>query len=206
MALEILGPGFGRTGTKSLQKALGILGLGRCHHMFEVFRKPRQAGLFLDAMENGGADWDTVFEGYQAAVDWPSTFFWRELTQSYPEARVILTVRDEETWYESISRTILRSFMRSSQKTGAVGHLQNRMAKRIIFDLTFGGRLVDRQFAIRRFRLHNEQVRSEVDSKRLLVYNIADGWEPLCRFLQRPVPNADFPMTNTRRAFPLLLT
>lgn len=206
MPLQVIGPGFGRTGTKSLQKALKSLGIGQCHHMFEVFRKPKQARLFLNATRSGGTDWNEVFDGYQAAVDWPSAFFWRELTEYYPDARVILTVRDEETWHQSISSTILRSFVRSSHKTRPTVHLEREMACRIIIDLTLDGRLADREFAIERFRRHNEQVQSEVDSNRLLVYNVADGWEPLCRFLQCPVPDAGFPVTNTRNGFPLLLT
>ncbi|MEE8141891.1 MAG: sulfotransferase family protein [Planctomycetota bacterium] len=206
MALKVLGAGFGRTGTKSLQKALEILGIGRCHHMFEMFRKPRQAGMFLRATENGGIDWEEVFDGYQAAVDWPSAFFWRELTERYPSTRVILTVRDEQRWYESISKTILPALLHTQQKAPPAVHMHERVNHRIIFDLTFRGRLADREFAISRFQLHNEQVRSEVDPNRLLVYNVAEGWGPLCRLLDRPLPKTPFPVSNTRSEFPLFLS
>ena len=107
MALKIIGPGFGRTGTKSLKIALDQLGFGPCHHMHEVRDNPEQLPAWENAARGGRCDWEAMFSGYVAQVDWPGARYWRELAARYDEAKVILTVRDPELWYDSMSKTII---------------------------------------------------------------------------------------------------
>ena len=106
MALEIIGPGFGRTGTHSLKIALEHLGFGPCHHMFEVRDHPEQLPAWEAVARGEPVDWDEVFRGYRAQVDWPGARVWRELARHWPEAKVILTVRDPDEWFDSVQATI----------------------------------------------------------------------------------------------------
>src|SRR6185437_3611255 len=105
MALEVIGSGLGRTGTKSLQTALNRLGFGPCHHMVEVFMHPESMGLWVEAAA-GRPDWDAIFRDYRSAVDYPSAAYWRQLADYYPDAKVIHTVRDPDKWFESTQATI----------------------------------------------------------------------------------------------------
>src|SRR5579871_4239272 len=105
MALKVVGSGLGRTGTKSMQTALNMLGFGPCHHMVEVFQHPESMKLWIGARK-GRPDWDRIFEGYQAMVDYPGAAFWRELAAYYPDAKVLHTVRDPDQWFESTQATI----------------------------------------------------------------------------------------------------
>ncbi|MCB2098759.1 MAG: hypothetical protein KDE05_14095, partial [Parvularculaceae bacterium] len=110
MTLSVIGAGLGRTGTASLKVALETLGLGKCHHMSEVFGSPEQTDLWVKAA-HGAPDWPTIFKGYGSAVDFPTAAFWRELADYYPDAKIILSLRDPEKWYESTQETILSPAM-----------------------------------------------------------------------------------------------
>ncbi len=105
MALKVVGSGLGRTGTKSLQSALNMLGLGPCHHMVEVFAHPESARLWIDAA-HGRPDWDAIFAGYQSMVDYPGALYWRQIAAHCPEAKVLHSVRDPDKWFESTQATI----------------------------------------------------------------------------------------------------
>lgn len=202
MALAVIGAGFGRTGTLSLKVALEQLGLGPCYHMSEVFAHPAHAGLWLDATEGRRVPWDRLFEGYAATVDWPSCAFWRELAEREPEAKVILTVRDPVAWHESVRKTIYYAMTRELPPDAPdQAHTHLAMVQRLILEKTFDGRLEDREHAIRVYQAHVEEVRRALPSERLLVYEVAEGWEPLCRFLERPVPAESFPRVNTTDEF-----
>ena len=113
MALRVIGAGYGRTGTLSLRTALERLGFAPCEHMINVMENPERFLLWqaaLEQKERGGAiDWDPLFAGYSATVDWPGAFFWRELANANPRAKVILTVRDPDRWYDSVRQTIYRA-------------------------------------------------------------------------------------------------
>ena len=109
MALAVIGAGFGRTGTLSLKVALEQLGLGRCYHMLEVFANPGHAAQWQAAADGKPVDWEALFAGYGAAVDWPACHFWRALAARYPEAKVLLTVREPGAWYKSVSDTIYQA-------------------------------------------------------------------------------------------------
>lgn len=201
MSLQIIGPGFGRTGTHSMKIALEHLGFGPCHHMFEMSDHPHLLADW-EAISRGEArDLGKVFEGYRAQVDWPGARVWRELADLCPDARVILTVRDPEDWHRSVEKTIL-SFMagRGGYPDPHVNAIAE-MAFRLVVQGVFDERLDDRQHAISVFKAHIEEVRDTIDPARLLVLDVAEGWEPLCRFLEVPVPSISFPRLNSTREF-----
>lgn len=201
MALKVVGAGFGRTGTLSLKHALEMLGLDRCYHMAEVFRHPEHMPLWAAAAQGEAVDWDRLFEGYQAAVDFPACNQWRVLADRYPDARVLLSTRDPEAWYESAASTIWAASERLKRSDDASERRSGEWADLVIWDPVFQGRFADRAFALDVFRRHEATVRAEVPSERLLVYEASQGWEPLCAFLQLAVPEAPFPRTNTRAEF-----
>lgn len=202
MALEVIGVGFGRTGTMSLKLALERLGHGPCYHMIEVFQHPEHIPLWERGAAGEAVDWDALFDGFRAVVDWPACHFWRELLEHYPEAKAILTVRDAEGWYDSAVATIFT--VAESEVPAAAPQVfqdQARMARRIVAELDLDGRLDDRAHVIDLFNRHIEAVQREIPASRLLVYRVSEGWEPLCRFLGAPVPDEPFPRVNTTKDF-----
>lgn len=201
MALSVIGPGFGRTGTLSLKVALETLGVGRCYHMAEVMQDPDHAGIWSAAADGTEPDWDALFAGFSATVDWPGCHFWRPLVARYPGAKVVLTIRDPERWYQSTHDTIYNVFGSHSSPAGQRFPDQVSMAKKVVGEGAFGGRFGDRAHAIGVYERHNEAVRGEIPADRLLVYRVSEGWEPLCRFLDRPVPDVPFPRANTTEDF-----
>lgn len=196
MPLDVIGAGLGRTGTTSLKLALERLGFSRCHHMTEIFTHPETAPLWEAAAEGRPVDWEVLLAGYRATTDWPACHFYRDLARIYPRAKVILTVRDAESWFRSTQATIFRAEHLSKVERRAHGGV----IKKVIMP-TFQGRLDDREHAIAVYERHNAEVRRTVDPERLLVYDVAQGWEPLCRFLAVPVPSESFPYANTTEEF-----
>ena len=194
--MKIIGAGFGRTGTLSLKLALEQLGFVPCYHMFEVVGRPERLQEWLDLAEGGERHWSSTFSGYQAAVDWPSSAFWRELIDVYPEAKVVLTVRDPDRWYDSIEKTLYAQYLQArGQNT-----LFARMVQPMIWDGIFGGRF-DRESATERFRRHVAEVTEAVPADRLLVFKTGEGWGPLCEFFDVPVPAEEFPRSNDSTSF-----
>jgi len=193
MGLSVIGAGFGRTGTESMKLALETLGLGPCHHMKEVMADPEQKALWRAAARGELPDWDRAFAGYRSAVDWPAAYFWRQLSAHYPRAKILLTVRSAESWYESMSNTILK-VLEASTDPDSIG-------LRLIGEGVFGGRLGDRAHAMAVYEKNNAEVRAAIPRARLLTYHLGDGWAPLCRFLERPVPEIPFPRTNSTAEF-----
>lgn len=193
MALKIIGSGLGRTGTKSLQTALNMLGQGPCHHMVEVFANPESVPLWIAAGQ-GRPDWEAIFKGYNSAVDYPCSAYWRELAAFYPEARVLHTTRDPDQWFTSTQATIF------APGGGALspGPMEP------FFETIVGGfreHAHDRAFMTDYFRRHDEAVRAEIPAERLLVYQAGQGWEPLCAFLGVPVPGEPYPSENNTAEF-----
>lgn len=204
--MKLIGAGFGRTGTKSLQAALEELGLKPCYHMTSVVENPEHTQLWYDAARGKPVDWKRLFQGYQATVDWPGCTFYKELMEVFPDAKVLLSVRDAEKWYESALNTIyggLRKFPHSVIKhVVPPARRMSRMVDAIIWDGTFQGRFEDKQFAIEVFHRHIEEVKKHVPADRLLVYEVKEGWEPLCRFLGVEVPqDKPFPRLNDTADF-----
>lgn len=201
MTLELIGAGFGRTGTLSLKAALETIGLGPCHHMLEVFVNPGSEKSWYQASLGNEIDWEALLDGYRSIVDWPGCRFWRELSQRYPSAPVLLSVRNPESWYESASETIYQAIKTGKASEDPTVRERVKMADKVVFQDTFSGRFEDRAFAIRVFEAHIEEVRRTIPEERLLVYQMGDGWEPLCKFLGRRVPDQDFPHVNARNEF-----
>jgi hypothetical protein len=193
MPLKIIGAGLGRTATFSMKFALEHLGFGPCYHMSEVFAGGRRnVPLWLDAV-NGNPDWGAIFDGYQATTDFPACTYWRELADHYPDAKVVLTVRDADSWFDSVSQTIFSEQMQGTLKGTPV----EAMMQGVIFD-TFGDRVNDRAFMTDWFERRNREVIDSLPPERLLVFSPKQGWEPLCSFLDVPVPAGPFPRVNSR--------
>jgi Sulfotransferase domain len=210
--MKIIGAGLPRTATLTQKIALEMVGIAPCYHMVNVLSDlslaPRWAAAF-----DGSADWDAIFAGHQATVDWPGSFFWRELIDYYPQAKVLLSIRDGQAWANSMKNTIWGVFyddvlMRDLsnarakvdpgwndyielmqamwQKSGLLGEMTG------VFDPAVLAAAMER---------HNQDVREAVPADRLLEWSPADGWEPLCTFLGVPVPQAKLPHVNDSAMF-----
>lgn len=198
MPLDVIGSGLGRTGTKSLQTALNMLGFGPCYHMMEVFQdRERAMPLWIEAGE-GRPDWDAIFNGYRSTVDYPSAAYWRELARYYPKAKMIHTLRDPERWFESTQATIFRPDGFAATAIASEGMLADFFRS---FTGPLNGRLNDRAFLIDYFCRHTEAVKAAIPHERLLIYRVSEGWEPLCKFLGVAVPGETFPAENDRAEF-----
>jgi hypothetical protein len=199
MTVKIIGAGVGRTGTYSLKLAINQLGFGPCHHMEEVLlNMPSQVPLWAAAVE-GKADWDAIYRGYLSAVDWPTAGFFRELNEAYPEAKFILTVRSPETWVASFSETIYKLLgEKANAPEGMRAWLD--MASKVVEKTGFPPGL-DLEGLKEAFVAHQEAVKATIPESRLLVFQVKDGWDPLCKFLGSPVPSEPFPRTNDRGEF-----
>jgi hypothetical protein len=198
--MDVIGAGFGRTGTLSLKVALEQLGFGPCLHMIPLLRDPDTSALIRKAAEGDVDSLDVALAGCRSTVDWPMTYFWRELANRHPAAKVILTVRDPEKWYDSADRTI-HAAANHGRESGGLDPDVMGMVDATVWDGTFGGRFADRDAAIKIFEEHNAAVRREIPADRLLVFEVAQGWEPLCSFLEVPVPATPFPRLNDTVTF-----
>lgn len=197
MALKVVGAGFGRTGTLSLKNALEKIGFGPCYHMMEVFPRPDHVAMWHRLAFDGKIDWDLLFRDFHATVDWPSTRWWREIAAHFPDAKVVLSHRDPEAWYKSMNDTIYQPMKHpASENAPELVRLQNQMVRKAIMEETFDNRFEDKAHAIAVFKRHNQEVRDTIDPKRLLVFDVREGWEPLCRFLELPIPSEPFPRLN----------
>jgi hypothetical protein len=207
--MKIIGVGVGRTGTLSLKAALERLGFGPCFHGRHVLDHPDRLPLWQDAAAGRPVDWRKVFDGYHSTVDWPGASYWRDLIATFPDAKVILSVRDPDRWYDSVSRTIYPMFGSGTDPRSKAAHdvvpgldMMTAFNRRMIWDGPFfNGRFEDRNYAIEVFEKHNAAVRREVPADRLLVIEPGDGWRPLCGFLGLPVPDEPYPHLNDPAGF-----
>ena len=196
MQLRVVGAGVGRTGTHSLKIALEQLLDAPCHHMLEILGDPSQAPAWIEAVEGCDVDWASMLMQYRAIVDWPGASFWRELSRSNPDALVLLSVRDPESWYRSASNTIFLSFDRVPPELTPW-----MLAVRQLLRDRFSDQLDDSAAMMDAYVRHNDAVRNEVPASRLLEWTLGDGWEPICERLELPVPTAPFPVTNSTDEF-----
>jgi hypothetical protein len=192
MSLKVVGAGVGRTGTNSLKLALERLLGGPCHHMFEIMIHPDQIPVWTNAIEGGLVDWSTTPEGYVSLVDWPGASFWPELSMANPDALVLLSVRDPESWYRSASNSIFLAF---DLVPPEVKPWMETMRK-LLRD-RFSDQLDDPTAMMDAFERHNASVRSTIPRGRLLEWSPGDGWEPICTRLGVAIPDEPFPVTNT---------
>ena len=198
--LEVIGAGFGRTGTTSLQTALQILGYTKCYHMSDVYH-PGEGEKWLRKANGEDISWDELLNGSSAAIDWPVTTYYKELVELNPNAKVILTERDENQWYQSL-RATLHAFYKLVPKwrQWINPKLKRRMSlqEKLVWNGVFDGRVEEPEFAKKLFREHNAEVKRTVPADRLLVADLSQGWGPICEFLGKPVPKGTpFPHVNT---------
>jgi len=212
MSLKVIGSGVGRTGTHSLKLALEQLGFGKCYHMIELFENPEGIKYFKRAERGLDVNWDELFKGYSSAVDYPVARYYKQLMKYYPDAKIIQTVRDPESWFKSISQTIFKvSQPTLVKKLKLIMKLPFSSAIRKKLPIyIFNGKLVESEFGkdltnkeeiIKRFIKRNEEVIKIIPKENLLLLAAKDGWEPLCKFLNVPVPSTPYPVTNSTEEF-----
>jgi hypothetical protein len=209
--MKLIGAGMPRTGTLTQKMALEMLGLGPTYHMVDVLADLEQAPLWERAL--GGENvWPEIFDGYQSTVDWPGGYFYRELMDVYPEAKVLLSVREDESWERSMRETVWavrngESLIRLLSSAQGLVNPQWKGFLNMVDGLlwqgkgTFASGHSESQQLIDTMKRHNEEVRRTVPADRLLVWSVKEGWGPLCEFLELPVPEEPFPHINDRTEF-----
>jgi hypothetical protein len=196
MTLQVIGAGLPRTGTSTLRLALEQLLGGPCCHMSAIPGHPFDLGDgWNQALAGGQPDWDEVMAGFVAAVDWPASMFWRELSEAYPDALVLLSERDRaETWWASANATILpvaREALAADWQGGR-GLLE-------LLEQFVGSQDWDDPVKLKAaYERHNAEVRETIPAHRLLEWQAVEGWEPICGALDLPIPDMPFPWTNRR--------
>ncbi|KAL9540756.1 hypothetical protein MBANPS3_009502 [Mucor bainieri] len=207
--LEVIGAAFGRTGTDGLRAALNMLGY-KTYHMRQFWEDPElNPDEFYEAyMHRDQADWDKLYANYNAALDWPTCNFYKDLVAKYPDAKVLLTVRSADSWYKSAKNTVHRA-----STTGLRPPEGSRMAAfgRMIATVPMDGLLADKEaFAdeekVKQIYLdHIEDVKKTVPADRLLIMELGEGWTRLCEFLGKEVPTEPYPSINSAEDFQKLI-
>lgn len=211
MSIKLIGAGMPRTGTLTQKVALEMLGLTPCYHWVNVLADLDQVAVWERALD-GEEVWDEVFAGFQATVDWPGGFFWERLIEAYPSAKVLLSVRDPQAWEHSFRETIWSMGHGDSLihlLSAARAHVDPRWRRYLgLVDRmfwtdrgTFAGGHERPEQLIEAFEGHNEAVKAAVPADRLLVWEVKEGWAPLCEFLGVPEPAEPFPHANDRDTF-----
>ena len=204
--MQIISVGFLRTGTTSLRLALVELGLGPVYSLKELILDPSRAVDWIAVVQDPeSADWERIFAGYNSAVGTPTTTFWRQVVDAHPTAKVIVTVRDPQDWYESATRTIGEALAPPTAVRLLTWRLKRgrdplEEIQRLAHEHE-GGRFSTRDEAVAAFEQHVADVRARVPADRLLLFNVRDGWGPLCSFLDVPEPAGPFPRENDRTTF-----
>jgi hypothetical protein len=188
--MKVIGAGLGGTGTLHVKAALELLGFGPCYHIAEVQKHPEQIAAWQAAADGGPLDWDAIFADYESCVDFPVCSIYRELMEAYPEAKVLLTVRDPGEAYDRVRETIYRL---TAAPDSPLPKELRAVFDELVWDRVFGGSFEKRAAAIGVYRRWDEAVETRVAPDRLLVYAVEEGWEPLCRFLGCDVPAVAFP-------------
>jgi Sulfotransferase domain len=209
--MKLIGAGMPRTGTLTQKVALEMLGFGPCYHMVDVLADLDQARLWQRALD-GEEPWQEIFDGFNATVDWPGGYFYRELMEAYPEAKVLLSVREPEAWERSMRETVWavrhgESLVRLL--SSAQAHVNPRwqafldMIDQLVWEGrgTFASGHTEPQQLVDTMNRHSEEVKRNVPPERLLVWSVTEGWKPLCDFLEAPVPGQPFPHVNDSREF-----
>jgi len=203
MSIKIIGAGFGRTGTLSLKKALEIIGFRKCYHMLEVSENQKHFNFWNEAFNGNDVDWKKFFKGYKATIDWPSSIFWKEQLKAFPGAKVILTHRDTHVWYDSIVKSIcpIKEGNLYSEVPDDNSSMMSVLQDNLIWNSIFDRRMGDRNHVIDCYNRHFNEVIDYVPAHSLLIHRPEDGWEMLCRFLDKPLPGIGYPFENKRSDF-----
>ena len=211
--LQVIGAGLGRTGTLSMKQALEELGFNPCHHMYETFKHPERNHKHhltsILANKNVSEHLEAVFGGYKAMVD-SGCIFYEEFMKMNPDAKVILTVRDSpEAWVKSVESTFLSlhtasnwlswNFGKMVMKLAAPAHIPTFME---LVTRTLGVDPNDPKTDLAQvYTDWVNRVKETVPAEKLLVFNVKQGWKPLCDFLGVPVPDTLFPRVNSTKEF-----
>lgn len=195
MTLKVVGTGFGRTGTDSMREALNILGFGPCHHMRELIADESHRQAWRDVAAGAPPDWDLLLGNYGSCVDWPSAYYWPQLVQAFPQAKVLLTWRSAESWWASYEKTILPVILADTETE------ESAPGSQLVSLRVFGGKPDDREHCIAVYEANVAAVQARVPPERLLVHKLGDGWEPLCAHLGVPVPETPYPSSNSASSF-----
>jgi len=208
--LQLIGAGLPRTGTLSQKVALEMAGLGPCYHMVNIFADLDQINAW-DRVLSGELDIRAIVGEFGSCVDWPASYYYEELMRLYPDAKVLLSVRDPEAWERSMRATIWESLYGSSlmaELCRARRHVEPDWRRYMSVMSSMwekagfvGGAEAPAGALAEAMERHNERVIAGVPSDRLLVWSVSDGWEPLCEFLGLPVPDAPFPRANDAEQF-----
>lgn len=197
--MHVIGAGVGRTGTYSLKLAINRLGLGPCHHMEVVLHNMDVQVPLWRAVLDGNPDWNACYAGFESAVDWPTACFFRELNEAYPEAKFVLTHRSPESWTDSFSATIYKLVSERSEAPAEMREWLD-MVDSVLSRTGFPGGL-DYDALKQAYIDHNEAVKAAIPADRLLLYQVKEGWGPLCDFLGVTAPDEPFPRSNHREEF-----
>lgn len=199
--LEIIGAGFGRTGTHSVAIALDRLGFGPCYTIDEMGKNPSHHEIWQNALEGRPVDWFALLENYQSTMEWPAVSFLPELVDRFPEAKVILTIRNPEAWYESAASTIFPALESTAQHPNLEIRRKSSLKRKLILERHFSGNYWNKSKTIGAFQTHIRAVKVLVPKDRLLCFNVKEGWPPLCSFLGVDEPSEPFPKGNTQADF-----
>lgn len=205
MNIQIIGAIFGRTGTLSLQQALEELGFGPCLHMSDFAADTERCRAWLEELLAEWINWPRLLSGFASAVGWPVCIFLEEILEWAPEARVIVTERDFDSWYRSVSDTVFPALRWAELIPEKARPEFVQLAREVIGNRTFAEEF-DRESVYRLYRVHLENIVEKVPADRLLHFSVSDGWGPLCGFLGRPVPDRPFPRENPSGEFFSLLS
>lgn len=167
--LEVIGAGFGRTGTNSLREALQILGFDPCHHMYALHEHPETLTDWEAIAAGATPDWDKMFADFRAQVDWPGACYWRDLSEHFPNAKVILSTRDPEGWHKSMMKTVIPTlYAGGTRETDWLNRLSehNRVT---IGERVFGGKSRDPAQAISVYEAHVAEVTATIAPDRKSV-------------------------------------
>jgi hypothetical protein len=214
MSLVVIGTGLSRTGTTTIRKVVEELGFGPCYHSTDLFIRPR--GIeFWEALEKGNkVDFEEFFSQYNAIIGFPGYLFHQQLKDKYPDAKVILSYRDPDVWYEDVSNTIFKSESSHVKKAypeevrtfdpylaDCILRIQG-LQKRMLEENYFIERFEEKDFAIQRYIEWNEDIKKIYSGDDLLVYQVTEGWGPICEFLGVPVPEEKpYPHLNDSDTF-----
>ncbi len=217
MSIKIIGAGMPRTGTNTLKQSLEQLGYKHVYHMKELLVNPDKLHYWKTLDETGDTDWDALYEGYDGTVDFPGYPWYKEHMKRYPDAKVILTVRDFEAWYKSVDSTVFRAGPQTpGEKIKMLGKLLFnprirkvvkciKWFKKCFFAERLHGKFEDKEFAQKFWEDHLAEVKATVPADKLLIYDVRDGWGPLCTFLGVPEPAEPLPHLNKKENFMAML-
>jgi Sulfotransferase domain len=210
--MQLIGVGFGRSGTMSLKAALEELGAGPCFHMIDLImgeNKERDLPYWVKIADREPVDWHEVFEPWESTVDWPACSRWEELVEAFPDVPVLLNYRDFEGFYKSCANTILA--VKEAAMSGQLVPDPNRpppspelwgVIEKLIWQGDFQGRFADKDWMREMYDQRIQTIQATVPADRLVMWELGvDGWEPLAEALGVEAPDKPFPRLHDTNEF-----